>query len=334
MIGETDNSLTDRARALWFLKPYSSVIKDIELPALDSSSLKIQTLYSSISPGTERLVFQGLVPIASQDYMAVPYMEGDFSFPIKYGYSLVGEVIEGNDDYSGKLVHVMHPHQDKIVVNEKDIRLIPDTISAKRATLISNLETCINGIWDAGLQIGDKILIVGFGAIGSLLALTLKQMQFYEVDVVDIDPVKLDHARRLGISSLPHDDVSSDTYDVSFHCSASGSGLQQAIDSIAQAGKVIELSWYGSKEISLHLNTSFHIKRKRIISSQVSTIPEHQSARWNYLRRVELVKIILENREFEKLITSEIRFEDTPQHFTELSHQGNKDLSLVIQYDT
>ncbi|MHA2501605.1 MAG: dehydrogenase, partial [Candidatus Kariarchaeaceae archaeon] len=135
--------MTDRARALWFLKPYSSVIKDIELPALDSSSLKIQTLYSSISPGTERLVFQGLVPIASQDYMAVPYMEGDFSFPIKYGYSLVGEVIEGNDDYSGKLVHVMHPHQDKIVVNEKDIRLIPDTISAKRATLISYLETCI-----------------------------------------------------------------------------------------------------------------------------------------------------------------------------------------------
>lgn len=83
----------------------SSIITDfIEEPSDFSSSCLVKTLHTAISHGTETTVFSGNVPKSMYNEMHCPYMEGDFSFPIKYGYSLVGVVLEGIPSLKGKIV--------------------------------------------------------------------------------------------------------------------------------------------------------------------------------------------------------------------------------------
>ena len=64
----------------------------------------------------------------------------------------------------------MHPHQSICEVAETEIFVLPDDLSPAKATLISNMETVINAIWDSELGENEKVLIAGFGNIGGLLA--------------------------------------------------------------------------------------------------------------------------------------------------------------------
>ncbi len=73
----------------------ASAILEQELPDRNNHMLLIESLYSLVSLGTERLVASALMPAAIWNQMAVPYMEGSFSLPCKYGYSLVGRVLKG-----------------------------------------------------------------------------------------------------------------------------------------------------------------------------------------------------------------------------------------------
>ena len=50
----------------------------------------VRTLWSALSRGTERLVFEGRVAAVESERMRAPMQEGDFPFPVKYGYCAVG----------------------------------------------------------------------------------------------------------------------------------------------------------------------------------------------------------------------------------------------------
>ena len=50
---------------------------------------------------------------------------GDFSFPVKYGYSATGIVTAGPDRLIGQRVFALHPHQDHFQVAEKLLLRIP-----------------------------------------------------------------------------------------------------------------------------------------------------------------------------------------------------------------
>ena len=263
--------------------------------------------------------------------MKVPHMGGNFPFPVKYGYSLVGKVISPNHLLDGKLVHVMHPHQDFCFVQESDLFVIPDDVPAKRATLASNLETALNGIWDAQVNIGDRILIVGFGIIGSLVARLLSLMPAVEFQIIEIDQVRLKFAETFGFNVSDQLDGNSD-YDIAFHTSATSEGLQTCINAIGQEGKVVELSWFGNKSVALNLGSSFHRQRKQIISSQVSNLPAHQKARWNLTRRKKVVFELLAKAQFDEHITHFLKFVDTPTFFADLRADNAKGLAYCIEY--
>ena len=77
-----------KTNALWHLDSNRSALQETSLTEQeDDQYITIKSLYSLISTGTENLVATGRVPKALHQVMGVPYMDGDFSFPIKYGYS-------------------------------------------------------------------------------------------------------------------------------------------------------------------------------------------------------------------------------------------------------
>ena len=77
-------------------KPKKIALKKEKVQSLSSGMVLVQTKYSLISTGTEKLVYRGQVPDSCSDKMSFPLMKGAFHFPIRYGYSLVGKVIDGD----------------------------------------------------------------------------------------------------------------------------------------------------------------------------------------------------------------------------------------------
>ncbi len=315
-----------KARALWHISAQESVIAEAKDVA--GTDCVVKSGYSLVSTGTERLIAQGKVPLSMQNQMGVPYMEGSFSLPIKYGYSLVGEVIEGPTDLLGKQVHLLHPHQDICRVKVNELTVIPSEIPARRATLASNMETALNAVWDSGVSIGDRVLLVGFGIIGSLTARLLQAIPGVELAIYDTHPGRSALAKSMGFTLVE----SFQAYDMAFHCSGSGGGLQTCIDQVGKEGKVIELSWYGEQAVNIHLGSSFHYQRKQIISSQVSQIPAKKQARWDYQRRKQVVMELLKNTLFDQHIGASIPFDQTPDLFDKIRKGELSELSWLIEY--
>jgi threonine dehydrogenase-like Zn-dependent dehydrogenase len=306
--------------ALWHIDSKSSQLK---AEKFEKGGLHLfHSKYSMISTGTERLVACGLVDKTFQNQMKVPYQSGSFDLPIKYGYSLI---VEGKD---GKIGHLMHPHQNQIEVDEKEIFWTNNEIPPQRLALISNLETVINAIWDGMPTKNDTIGICGFGNIGSLLANTLKTHY-------GLSPVIIEQNlwRRQKAESLGFDTHEKGIYDLIFHTTATEAGLQFCIDSLQLEGRLVELSWYGNKKVNLALGRNFHYNRLKIISSQVSRIPGHMQAEHNYETRKKLAFQMLKDDSFDSLITNRIPFDESPLFFDNLRKgEMENGLIYVIEY--
>lgn len=320
------------SRSLWHISKNDSVLKEETITDIPEGFVLVKSLFSLISTGTERLVASGAVPVDLHESMKVPYMGGGFEFPVKYGYSLVGEVLSKGHPLTGRLVHAMHPHQDFCRFKETDLFLIPEEVSPQRATLAGNLETAVNAIWDAWVSIGDRVLVIGFGMIGSLVARVLSLIPAVEVHVLENNPIRMEAAVRMGFKAIKKAEIHNN-YDLAFHTSSSGEGLQTCIDAVGKEGKIIELSWYGNKAVEIKLGSGFHIDRKQLISSQVSNIPAYKSARWDFQRRKALVFELLKNPLFDQHISHVIGLEESPLFFQNLRNQMPEGIGYAIGYD-
>jgi threonine dehydrogenase-like Zn-dependent dehydrogenase len=174
--------------------------------------------------------------------------------------------------------------------------------------------------------------VVGFGIIGSLVARLLSLLPAVQVVVADIDQNRINSAERMGFSTANAEELGAD-FDLAFHCSSHEAGLQTCIDKTGIEGKIIELSWYGNKAVTVNLGGTFHSQRKSIISSQVSAIPASKQARWNFHRRKQVVFELLKNPAFDQHIATTIPFKELPALFDKI-RKGKVDvLSYGVRYE-
>jgi len=300
--------------------------------AVDSSShqlapdqVLVRSLYSLVSTGTERLVMTSELDEPTRKRMSLPLMKGTFDQDFTYGYSLTGVIEQGPADLVGQHVHLLHPHQSYAIVATSDITVIPEAL-AERAVLVSNLETVINAVWDSQVSLGDEVLVIGYGIIGALLVQLLRQMPGVTVRVYDIDPTKQQLANPYETGNPAKE------FDIVFHTSGSSSGLQYGIDQLKPEGTLMELSWYGGRKVEVALGQSFHYDRKKIISTQVSTIPHCRAQRWDYARRKQLAISLLSLIDFEHLIMNSISFSEAVHFFGKLRRGEVKDIGTLIKY--
>lgn len=313
-------------QALWHLSDNESAVQPV---ALAEKGLLVRALYSLVSTGTERLVASGGVPDALHSPMRVPGMAGHFTFPLTYGYSWVGKADAPGHLLHNKLVHTLWPHQTALRAPAEMLYPLPDHVPPLRATLASNMETVVNAVWDSGVSLGDRVLVVGFGMIGGLLARTLSRLPGVKVQVAETSPPRLSQLSAMGFESWDSQPV-----DLAFHTTATGSGLQQSIDALGQEGKVVELSWYGERQANVMLGGDFHYGRKQIISSQVAHLPAGRRSRWGFRRRKSLVMDLLKDPAYDTHITQVLPFEKAPAFFEQLRSGDTPPLGTVFNYSS
>jgi hypothetical protein len=318
-------------RAFWIAAPGHGEIRREPLGHRAADEVVVRTLYSGVSRGTEALVFGGHVPESEWERMRAPFQAGAFPAPIKYGYASVGVVEAGPPELAGKKVFALYPHQTHYVVPANAVHILPEAVPPARAILAANMETALNGLWDARPHIGDRIAVVGAGTVGCLTAWLASRVVACRVELIDISPNRAPIANALGVTFASPEQATKNA-DVVIHASGSPDGLQLALDLAGFETTVTELSWFGDKTVTLPLGGAFHARRLAISSSQVGTISAAQRGRWNTARRMQLALQLLADPVLDALITGESRFEELPEVMATLAGAPGHTLCHRIRY--
>lgn len=319
------------ADALWYVAVGRAEIRREAVGEPGPGELRIRALYSAISRGTERLVLAGRIPETEYARMRGPFMGGDFPFPVKYGYATVGRVEAGPAEWRDRHVFALHPHQSVFTLPVEAATLIPEGVPVARAVLAANMETALNAMWDASAAPADRIVVVGAGVVGSLVAWLCGRLPGAKVTLVDIEPTRSSLAGALGVGFAAPAEAP-DNCDLVIHASGTGQGLATAIRLAGDEAMVLELSWYGVGDVAVPLGGAFHSRRLKLVSSQVGRVAPSHRARWTPRRRLTAALDLLAEPRLDALLAPAIGFEELPTRLPEILAPASGVLCQLVAF--
>lgn len=339
-------------QSLYFTAPRQLAIRSEPLPPGRPGQVLVRSLLSAISAGTELLIYRGLAPTEMPADATIPELAGTLAYPLKYGYSLVGEVIDVAEGASrawmGQQVFAFHPHESHFWADPATLHPLPPGMSPKDAVFLPNMETAINFMQDAAPLVGEQAVVFGQGVVGLLTTALLAHTPLAQLITLDRYPLRREMSLAWGAnSSLDPVDASSQQQltahlrqhdaggraDVCFELSGAPAALQQAIEITGFGGRVIIGSWYGRKPMALNLGGAFHRSRIQLISSQVSSIAPTLTGRWNKARRLQLAWEWLQRIHPADLITQTLPLAQARQAYALLDEHPEKNLQITLTYD-
>jgi threonine dehydrogenase-like Zn-dependent dehydrogenase len=193
------------------------------------------------------------------------------------------------------------------------------------------METALNAMWDAAPGPADRIAIIGAGVVGSLVAWLCGGLPGARVTLVDIEPSRADLARTLGVGfSAPAD--APENCDLVVHASATAAGLATALRLAGEEATVLEMSWYGSDEVSVPLGGAFHSRRLKLVSSQVGKVAPSHRARWTHARRLAAALELLADPALDALIAPAVKFDELPARLPDILAPESGILCQLVEY--
>jgi len=336
----------NRSLALHFLAPYRLEVKEEKIPAPESGEVLVRASVSAISPGTEMLVYRGEFPQDISTDSSIPELASQFTYPLKYGYCLVGEILEvgkGVDrSWIGRRVFVFHPHQSLFLARPSELIPVPEDLSDEQAVLLPNTETAVNFVMDGKPVIGERVLVLGQGVVGLLTAALLARFPLECLVTVDRFPLRRNASRQVGahLSLDPLEENLADKLnailpagaDLAYELSGSPQALDMAIGFTGFEGRVVMGSWYGSKRSNLDLGGRFHRSRIRLVSSQVSTLASEFSGRWTKERRFDVAWQMLRVIQTKQLITHRFHILEAGRAYTLIDQHPEQAIQVIITY--
>jgi threonine dehydrogenase-like Zn-dependent dehydrogenase len=330
-VSKPEANIPQSSKALWYVGPGRAELRSATIGEPEPGQVLVRSLYSGLSRGTERLIFDGKVPQSEWHRMKAPAQEGEFPFPVKYGYAAVGVVLAGPAELVGETIFALYPHQDHFILPAGKVFRIPEGIPPPRATLAANMETALNILWDGRAQPADRIAIVGGGIVGMLVAALASRLPGADVTLIDIDPARRDIAEQLGVPFALPDEAPGEA-DLVIHTTASAAGLALALQLAAVEATIVEASWFGTTSVNVPLGDSFHSRRLRLVSSQVGHVNASRAMRWTTRRRLEAAIGLLRDDRLDALIGEEIPFAELPQQLSRLLSPQARGLGALVRY--
>ena len=325
--GRTD----ELAQALWYVGPGRAEIREEKAVPPGPDAVRVRTLFSAVSRGTEALVFGGHVPKSEFERMRSPFMSGGFPFPVKYGYATVGMVEAGPPNLLGRSVFALHPHQSIFNVPSKAVVALPEGVPPERAVLAANMETALNAVWDVAPGPAGRIAIVGAGVVGALVAYLCGQAPGAQVTLVDINPARAELAHSLGVKFAAPEAAPAEC-DLIIHASGTAEGLATALGLAAFEATVLEMSWYGDALVPVPLGGAFHSRRLRLVSSQVGHVAPSHRAEWTHARRLAAAVQMLTDARLDALLAPAIVFSELPPRLPDILSPQSGVLCQLVAY--
>ncbi|MEP7135301.1 MAG: zinc-binding alcohol dehydrogenase [Chloroflexota bacterium] len=340
-----------KRKTVTFTAPRQVELREESLPVLGADDVLVETIRSSISAGTEMLVYRGQFPHLADSH---DNLSSDLNYPLAYGYANVGRVketgIRVDKGLLDKLVFGFAPHTSAFICKPSDLIFAPASLSAEACSFLPNMETAVNLIQDGAPILGERVLVVGQGVVGLLVASLLKEFPLEslvtsdryalrrrtsrEIGVNDsFDPERINsHSESALTTSSVHHPAYAQSFDLTFELSGSPQALNHAISCTRFSGRVVIGSWYGEKKAPLDLGGAFHRSRIKLISSQVSSIAPELSGRWDKARRFEVAWEALKRIQPQKWITHRFPIEEADKAYKLLDENPQDAIQVVFKY--
>lgn len=338
---------SESATSLWFTSPRTVELRASKAPAPGRGEVRIHSLFSGISHGSELMVYRGEVPSDLSLDATLPSLQGTFSFPVKYGYANVGRVVDVGRDVSGlaenDLVFAFNPHETLYTVPETVVIKLPEKIDPRIGIFVANIETALNVLLDANPRLGERVVVIGQGVVGLLITQLARKAGASLIITSDLH----ENRRRLSLAAGadfaldPLADKIADQVlaltggtgaDVVIEASGDPRALDDGIAIAAQEARVVIVSWYGTKRAELTLGSVFHRKRLVLKSSQVSNFDPSLSPRWSISRRRLLALQYLGELSLSSLISHVLPFEQAAEAYRLIDEQPGNIVQVALEY--
>lgn len=329
------------ARTLYFTGPREVTVRERPVPDPDAGQVRVRTERSAISTGTELLIYRDEAPSGVTTDESIDALDGEFSYPLQYGYAAVGRVTavgrDIDDEWEGRRVFAFHPHESHFLATPDD--LIPVHHDPRRATLLANAEAAANFVMDGQPRVGERAVVFGQGTVGLLTTALLAQFPLETLVTVDCYETRRTVSEALGAdvavdsAAAIDEHLAGDGADVTFEVSGNPEALEDALDVTGYAGQVIIGSWYGTKRATLDLGGEYHRSHVRMRSSQVSRVDPDHAGRWDKDRRLAMVQRRLADVETDRLLTHEFPLERADEAYDLLDSSPEEAICVLLTYD-
>ena len=323
---------------------------------LAPNEVRLRTLYSGISAGTELTAYRGTNPYLhnrwdDQRRLFIPGEEPRH-YPMEgWGYEEIGEIVEAGPEAVGvevgQRIYGAWGHRTHHIVTDDyaHSRILPRHVEPILGIFSQIGAIALNGILDAQINIGETVAVFGLGVVGQLVA-QLARHSGARVLAVDLLESRLDLARHLGAHSVIDGRNSSAAEaikeltdgrgaDVCIEASGSTAALDEAVRACAYSAKVVALGFFQGNAQGLFLGEEFHHNRINIVCSQISGVSPPLKYRWDTLRLVTtFMRLVADGRlDLKPLITHTAPFEQAALLFELLDTQPETVVQAVISFD-
>ena len=285
-----------------FTAPGVAELLDVSEAPLGADQVKVQTVISTISNGTERANLIGDVNVNS-----TKPAEATARFPRTVGYSSSGIVLAVGEDVKDlaagdRVVMSWSKHKSVNILSRSLVAKLDDSISFEEASLFHIATFPLAAIRKTRLEIGEPAIVMGLGVLG-LTAVQLARAAG-AVPVIAVDPVaeRREMALRYG-ADYALDPTAPDFVatvkkitgggtKVGIEVTGVGAGLDGILDCMRPAGRVALLGCTRDKEFTIDYYRKVHGPGITLIGAHTLARPDNESHGGWWSERDEALAII------------------------------------------
>lgn len=341
-------------RVLNFTGPRTIAFAQEEDRALAPHEVRLRTLFSGISAGTELTGYRGSNPYLNKrwDEERRLFVEDGRTAPsyplIGWGYEEVGEIVETGAESNlkvGERVWGTWGHRTHRVVTSEyaAARILPPRVNPMLGIFSQIGAIALNGILDAQINLGETVAVFGMGVVGQLVS-QLARLSGGQVIAVDLVEKRRELARELGahevvdgrngaaeaIKALTNNRGA----DICIEASGAAAALHEAIRACAYSARTVAMGFFQGEARMLYLGEEFHHNRINVVCSQISGVNPALKYRWDGLRLAQtFMGLVADGRlNLEPLISHVTPFDEGASLFQLLDESPEQAMQGIIRF--
>ena len=358
-----------RIRSLGVERPGQAYFLDYDEGPPGDGQVRLETLYTGFSAGTELTFFKGTNPYLHSRWdgergVFIPG-EAGMHYPVPFlGYMEVARVTDSRSrafeagqvvatTYAHKTGHTANPFHDLLIPLPDDMDPILGIYVAQMGPIAAN------GILHADAEIfgtnvpalgvgvaGRPVVVIGAGVVGLLTALFAQRSGAGEVIIADPSAFRRERAEALGIEAVTEEQawvIAKERWhhgpgdrgaDFVFQTRAHASSLHTAMQALRPQGTVIDLAFYQGGAEAVRLGEEFHHNGLTIRCAQIGRVPRGLAFAWDRRRlALETIDLLDETGDLvrEHMITHVVPIEEGPAFLANLAETRPEFLQVVFK---
>ncbi|HMN12548.1 MAG TPA: zinc-binding alcohol dehydrogenase [Bellilinea sp.] len=358
-----------------------SVIADVPVPAIKPLNALVRTGASLVSVGTERMVVdfaeksligkaqsrpdlvRQVIDKAKREGVlsTVEAAFGKLEQPMALGHSSAGTIVEMGEGLKGFKIgdkvacagggHAVHAEYGLIPQNL--LVKIPERVDFESASFATLGAIALQGVRLAGVQVGEKVAVIGLGLLG-LLTVQIAKAAGCDVFGVDLDAKRVELARTFGVQAGMRANAEAAGaalsngrgFDAVLICADTKSNdpIELAGVLAREKGKVIAVGAVGldiprklyyEKELDFQVSRSYGPGRYDVDYEENAVDYPYGYVRWTENRNMEAVLDLIAKGQLDvqRLITHRFDINQATEAYELISHgDPSSFLGVVITY--